>query len=194
MVKSSRCGWCGDDPLYVAYHDEEWGVPVRDPVALFERLVLEGMQAGLSWLTVLRKRAHMQSRFCDFDPAAIDREGPELIDSWLTDAGLIRHRGKLDAVIVNARAMLAFGDAFPGFIWSFVDGAPIQNHWRSLAEVPSSTPRSEAMSRALRKAGFKFVGPTACYAFMQSAGLVNDHVVSCQRHGECKALGEAWSA
>jgi DNA-3-methyladenine glycosylase I len=180
--------------LYVAYHDEEWGVPVREPVALFERLVLEGMQAGLSWLTVLRKRAHMQAAFFDFDPIAIRRAGPAAVEAWLADPGLIRHRGKLEAVIANAAAVLAMGSEFPAFIWSFVDGAPIQNHWRSLAEVPSSTERSHALSRGLRKAGFKFVGPTACYAFMQSAGLVNDHLVSCDRHRECQALGAAWNA
>jgi len=194
VVKISRCGWCGDDPLYVAYHDQEWGVPVRDPIELFERLVLEGMQAGLSWFTVLRKRAHMRTRFCGFDPAAIDREGPELLASWLTDQGLIRHRGKLQAVIGNARAYLAMGEGFSGFLWSFVDGAPIQNSWQALAQVPSSTPCSEAMSKALQKAGFKFVGPTICYAFMQSAGLVNDHVLTCDRHLECLALGHEWSA
>jgi DNA-3-methyladenine glycosylase I len=190
VVKNSRCAWCGDDPLYVAYHDVEWGVPVRDRDELFERLVLEGMQAGLSWLTVLRKREHMRARFCGFNPEIIDREGPQLLDSWLSDPGLIRHRGKLTSVIENARACLGIGERFSDFLWSFVDGAPIQNRWRALAEVPSSTGRSEALSRALRKAGFRFVGPTTCYAFMQSAGFVNDHLLSCHRYRECRALGK----
>ncbi len=193
MVKTSRCAWCGDDPLYVAYHDREWGVPVTNRNELFERLVLEGMQAGLSWLTVLRKREHMRSRFCGFDPETIDSAGPGLMDSWLADTGLIRHRGKLQAVIDNARACLAIGERFPEFLWSVVDGKPIQNCWESLEDVPSMTPSSQALSKALRKAGFSFVGPTVCYAFMQSAGLVNDHIVSCHRHRECRALGETWS-
>jgi len=193
VVKTSRCEWCGIDPLYVAYHDQEWGVPARGHLELFERLVLEGMQAGLSWITVLRKRARMRSRFCGFDPAAIDREGSALLESWLGDAGLIRHRGKLQSVIDNARACLALGDEFPAFIWSVVDGAPVQNCWTSTADIPSTTPQSEVLSRALRKVGFKFVGPTAAYAFMQSAGLVNDHIVSCHRHLECGTLGRAWN-
>jgi DNA-3-methyladenine glycosylase I len=193
VVKTSRCAWCGEDPQYVDYHDQEWGVPVRETKVLFERLVLEGMQAGLSWLTVLRKRAHMRKCFCDFEPAAIDREGPGRIESWLADPGLIRHRGKLESVIDNARACLAMGDRFGSYLWDFVDGRPVQNRWRSLAEVPATTPQSEAMSKALRKAGFRFVGPTTCYAFMQSAGFVNDHLVSCDRHGACRSLGAAWS-
>jgi len=193
VVKTSRCAWCGDDPLYVDYHDLEWGVPVTDRIELFERLVLEGMQAGLSWLTVLRKREHMRSSFCGFVPETIDRAGPGLMASWLADTGLIRHRGKLQAVIDNARACLAMGDRFPQFLWSVVDGKPIQNRWKSLGDVPSLTPRSEALSKALRKAGFSFVGPTVCYAFMQSAGLVNDHLVSCHRHRECRALGKTWN-
>jgi DNA-3-methyladenine glycosylase I len=176
----------------VAYHDLEWGVPNHDPLALFELLVLEGMQAGLSWLTVLRKRAHMRDRFLEFQPARLDREGPALLDSWLSDPGLIRHRGKLQAVIDNARACLELDGGFPELLWSFVDGRPVQNHWRRPGEAPASTPRSEAMSKALRKAGFRFVGPTTCYAFMQAAGLVNDHLVSCHRHSECSALANAW--
>jgi len=193
LVKNSRCGWCADDPLYVAYHDHEWGVPIGGREELFELLVLEGMQAGLSWITVLRKRERMRERFLDFSLERIDREGPALIGDWLADPGLIRHRGKLQALVDNARACLAMSDEFPEFLWSFVDGVPIQNHWKSLHEVPSSTPDSQAMSKALRRAGFRFVGPTVCYAFMQAAGLVNDHVVACYRHDECRALGAAWS-
>jgi len=193
VVKASRCSWCEGNPLYVAYHDEEWGVPVSNPIALFELLVLEGMQAGLSWLTVLRKRAHMRAEFCGFDPAAIDRSGADLLKSWMLDAGLIRHRGKLQAVVENARACIRLGDGFPEFLWSFVGGAPLQNGWRSIADVPSTTPQSEALSKGLRSSGFKFVGPTTCYAFMQSAGLLNDHLVSCHRHRACRELGEGWS-
>lgn len=179
--------------MYVAYHDDEWGVPVDDARALFERLILEGMQAGLSWLTVLRKREHMRDRFFEFDLRRLHEHGEAELPSWLEDAGLIRHRGKLEALIGNARACLELGDGFPEFIWSFADGAPKQNRWRSLQQVPSSTGASTAMSRALKRAGFRFVGPTICYAFMQSAGLVNDHLVSCHRRSVCAALGRAWS-
>jgi len=193
VVKSSRCAWCGDDPLYVAYHDREWGVPINDRDQLFERLVLEGMQAGLSWITVLKKRERMRERFLGFEPERIARQGRQLIGDWLTDPGLIRHRGKLEAMIDNAGLCSAMGHRFSEFVWSFVDGLPTQNRWKSLSEVPSSTPASQAMSSELRKAGFRFVGPTVCYAFMQSAGLVNDHLVSCFRHEECRALGVTWS-
>lgn len=192
MVKSSRCAWCGHDPLYVAYHDEEWGVPVAGRNALFERLVLEGMQAGLSWITVLRKREHMRAQFCDFVPERIDRDGPQVLARWLGDTGLIRHRGKLQSVIDNARACLELGDGFSGLLWSFVGGAPVQNGWQALTDVPASTEQSVQMSKALRKAGFKFVGPTTCYAFMQSAGMVNDHIVSCERYQACHELGREW--
>ncbi|HEX7034684.1 MAG TPA: DNA-3-methyladenine glycosylase I [Pseudomonadales bacterium] len=187
-----RCAWCGEDPLYVAYHDEEWGVPVADPRALFERLMLEGMQAGLSWYTVLKKRPHMRRRFFDFDPERLARSGPRRIEAWLKDPGLIRHRGKLEGLIANARAYLDQGDSFAELIWSFVDGAPKQNRWESMRRVPAETPESQAMSRTLKKAGFRFVGPTTCYAFMQSAGLVNDHLLTCHRHAECRRLGDTW--
>lgn len=193
MVKRTRCGWCGDDPLYVAYHDDEWGVPVADSAALFERLMLEGMQAGLSWYTVLKKREHMRRRFFDFDPEPLIRRGPKALESWLADPGLIRHRGKLTALIGNARAMLDMPEPFADYVWSFVDGAPVQNRWQGSGDVPSSTPASDAMSRALRRRGFRFVGPTICYAFMQSAGMVNDHMTGCYRHRICRDLGKAWS-
>lgn len=192
MVKTRRCDWCGEDPLYVAYHDEEWGVPTADAQALFERLMLEGMQAGLSWYTVLKKRAHMQNRFFAFDPAALIRRGPAALPLWLQDAGLIRHRGKLEALVHNARAYQDMDGAFADFVWSFVGHSPIQNRWRALDEVPSQTDESRAMSRAMKRAGFRFVGPTICYAFMQSAGLVNDHLVGCHRHRHCRNLGSAW--
>jgi len=193
MVKTTRCGWCGDAPLYVAYHDEEWGVPVADDRALFERLLLEGMQAGLSWYTVLKKRAHMRESFLGFEPRRLARDGDRLLPEWLADPGLIRHRGKLESVVANARAMLELPTPLSDFVWSFVDGRPVQNRWTSLAQMPASTKTSDAMSKALKRAGFRFVGPTTCYAFMQSAGLVNDHVVDCHRHSVCRELGAAWS-
>jgi DNA-3-methyladenine glycosylase I len=184
MVKARRCGWCGDDPLYVAYHDREWGVPERDPNALFERLVLEGMQAGLSWYTILKKRENMRERFFAFEPARLAAAGEPDVAGWLTDPGIIRHRGKLEAMISNARAYLQLED-FSGLLWSVVDGVPRQNRWRHLRSVPSETRESRELARLLKSAGFRFVGPTTCYAFMQSAGLVNDHLVSCPAHRRC---------
>lgn len=192
MVKTARCEWCGEDALYVAYHDEEWGVPVADDRVLFERLVLEGMQAGLSWYTVLKKRAHMRERFFDFEPLHLARDGERRLSDWLQDPGLIRHRGKLESVVANARAMLELPTSLTELVWSFVDGAPMQNRWRSLEQVPAHTKASDAMSKTLKRAGFRFVGPTTCYAFMQSAGLVNDHVTTCHRHAACRDLGATW--
>jgi DNA-3-methyladenine glycosylase I len=188
-----RCDWCGEDPLYIAYHDEEWGVPVANPRALFERLMLEGMQAGLSWYTVLKKRARMHEIFFGFDPATLVVEGPRALPGWLQDPGIIRHRGKLEALIGNAAAYQNLNGTFAELVWSFVAGAPKQNRWAARERVPSETAESRAMSRALKLAGFRFVGPTICYAFMQSAGLVNDHVVGCHRHRMCHELGNAWS-
>jgi DNA-3-methyladenine glycosylase I len=192
MVKARRCDWCGDDPLYVDYHDREWGVPVTDSDALFERLMLEGMQAGLSWYTVLKKRDHMRSRFFDFDPRLLDEHGDAALAEWLEDPGLIRHRGKLTALIGNARATLALEQSLADLVWGFVGNAPKQNHWRTLGQVPSTTVESEALSRTLKRAGFRFVGPTICYAFMQSAGLVNDHLIRCPQHAECAELAREW--
>ena len=180
MVKdATRCTWCGSEPLYVAYHDEEWGVPVTDEQALFERLMLEGMQAGLSWWTVLKKREHMRSVFYDFDPHKLARYGGRRMDRWLADAGLIRHRGKLDALVTNARAYLDLPDNFSALLWTFAPDT------RDAKAVPSETPESRAMSKALKKAGFRFVGPTICYAFMQSVGMVNDHHPECFRFTAC---------
>ncbi len=196
MVKTpdlQRCPWCGTDPLYVAYHDTEWGVPVADERALFERLILEGMQAGLSWLTVLRKRAHMSEAFHGFDPQKLAGCGPEDTAGWLEDPGVIRHRGKLEAMVSNARCLLEMGGDFPEFIWSFVDGTPRQSGFASLQEVPGETEASRAMARGLKEKGFRFVGPTTCYAFMQSAGLVNDHLTSCPGFQRCGALGASWT-
>lgn len=185
-VVKTRCAWCGDDPLYVRYHDEEWGVPLHDSHALFELLMLEGMQAGLSWITVLRKRAHLRDVFFGFEPARLARMSDSEVDRALADPGVIRHRGKVRSLVTNARAYLTLeGEVGAGeYLWSFVRGAPVRNRWRSASEVPASTPESSAMSRALKGRGFVFVGPTICYAFMQAAGMVDDHLVACFRHGE----------
>lgn len=186
-----RCPWCEGFDLYRNYHDTEWGVPLRDDRALFELLILEGAQAGLSWSTILRKRENYRRAFDGFDPALMAGYGDEKTASLLADAGIVRNRAKVAASIRNARAFLALtegGQSFSDFLWQFVDNAPIQNHWHALTEVPARTERSDAMSRALERAGFKFVGSTICYAFMQAAGMVNDHLVTCPRHAEVKGL------
>jgi len=176
-----RCAWAGTDPLYVAYHDTEWGVPIRDPRRLFELLCLEGAQAGLAWITILRKRDGYRAAFDAFDPERMAAYDDADRARLLADAGIVRNRAKIDAFIGNARAYLDLDD-FSGLLWSFVDGEPIINRWRTLDEVPAETDTSRAMSRELRSRGFRFVGPTICYALMQSAGLVDDHLVSCFRH------------
>ncbi len=181
MVKA-RCTWCGTDPLYVRYHDSEWGIPCREPLALFELLMVEGMQAGLSWITVLRKRANMHAAFEGFSPERLAIWKKRDIDRALRNPGIIRHRGKIEAVVANARAHLDMQASEPDFFWSFVDGAPLQNRWQHHTQIPAKTPQAEAMSKALKRRGFKFVGPTICYAFMQAGGLVNDHLTSCFRH------------
>jgi DNA-3-methyladenine glycosylase I len=183
----SRCGWGEGDPDYVAYHDTEWGVPERDPRRLFEFLILEGAQAGLSWSTILHKRAGYARCFAGFDPVAVAAFDDDDIARCLADPGIVRNRAKVTAAVGNARAWLELDDP-SGFLWSFVDGVPIQNHWTVLRELPASTAASEAMSKALRRRGFRFVGPTICYALMQACGLVNDHLTSCFRHAECAAL------
>ena len=176
-----RCGWCGDDPLYVAYHDDEWGVPEYDGRALWEKLVLDGFQAGLAWITILRKREAFRAAFEGFDPAVIATWGEADVARLLADPGIVRHRGKIEATIGNARAYLDIGgaEAFSDRIWAYVDGAPLVNSFATLAEVPTSTPLSERISKDLRKAGFRFVGPTIVYAWMQACGLVNDHITGC---------------
>jgi DNA-3-methyladenine glycosylase I len=187
MPTLHRCPWAGDDPLYVAYHDEEWGVPLRDDRALYELLVLEGFQAGLSWITVLRKREAFRRAFDGFDPESVARLAPRRIAALLRDPGIIRHRGKVEAAVANARAYLALRKeegSFARFAWSFVGGAPRVNAPRSMADVPAETVESRALSKALRARGFSFVGPKSCYAFMQSAGLVNDHLTSCFRRAQ----------
>jgi len=186
-----RCDWCGTDPLYVAYHDTEWGVPEYDDRALYEKLMLDGFQAGLSWITILRKRDAFRAGFDGFDPAAVAQYGEADVLRLLGDAGIVRHRGKIEATIGNARAWLAIMErgSFADFMWDFVDGAPVQNAPRSMADVPTQTETSVALSKALKKAGFKFCGPTIVYAVMQACGLVNDHMVDCPRYEAVKAMG-----
>ena len=193
MPNLKRCAWPGSDPLYRAYHDEEWGVPLHDDRALFEFLVLEGAQAGLSWITILRKRDAYRKAFDNFDAARVARYGDEKVAALLQDAGIVRNRLKIEATVNNARRFLEvqaeFG-TFDRFIWDFVDGEPRQNRWRRHADVPAQTKESDAMSRELKRRGFKFVGSTICYAHMQATGMVNDHTVDCFRHKEL-ALGNS---
>lgn len=181
----TRCAWVTPDSDYIAYHDEEWGVPEHDDRRLFEFLVLEGAQAGLSWLTILKKRPHYRRAMDAFDPALVARYDEDRIAALMQDAGLVRNRRKLEAAVINARAFLAvqaeFG-SFDRYLWQFVDGRPRQNRWRSVGEIPAATPESEAMSRDLKKRGFKFVGPVICYALMQAVGMVNDHTLDCFRY------------
>lgn len=183
--ESIRCAWAGSDPLYLAYHDEEWGVPLHDDQRLFEMLILEGAQAGLSWITILRKRDAYRKAFDGFAPHKVARYRPERIERLLTDNGIVRNRLKIEGAVKNARAFLEvqreFG-SFDSYIWQFVGGRPKQNARRTLKDVPASTPESDAMSRDLKKRGFTFVGSTICYAFMQATGMVNDHVVTCFRY------------
>lgn len=180
-----RCTWCGEDPLYMAYHDEEWGVPVHDDQRLFEFLILEGAQAGLSWITVLRKRENYRLAFDKFDYHKVAKYTEDDIERLLANEGIIRNKLKLKSAIKNAQGVLAiqaeFG-SFDRYIWRFVDGVTVQNNWPSLAEVPAKTPISELMSKDLKKRGFNFVGPTICYAFMQATGMVNDHTTDCFRY------------
>lgn len=185
MRKPTRCGWAGDDPLYVAYHDEEWGVPVHDDRRLFEMLILEGAQAGLSWITVLRRREGYRRAFDGFDPEKIARYGERRKAALLQDEGIIRNRAKIDAAVRNARAFLEI-ESFDRLLWDFVGGVPKQNRWKEMKEVPAETPESKAMSKELRRRGFTFVGPTICYAFMQAVGMVNDHLTGCFRYREVK--------
>jgi DNA-3-methyladenine glycosylase I len=183
----TRCQWAGDDPLYQAYHDTEWGVPLHDDRALFEFVILEGAQAGLSWITILRKRAAYRSAFDGFDPATVAGYDEHKQAELLGNAGIIRNRQKIAAAVRNAQAFLAIQESFGSFdayIWRFVDGQPTINAWRSPAEVPAQTPASQAMSKDLIKRGFTFVGPTICYALMQAVGMVNDHIVDCFRYTE----------
>ena len=190
--KRVRCSWCEGNALYEAYHDEEWGVPTYDDLELFEMLNLEGAQAGLSWITVLKKRETYRKAFDSFDPEKIARYTEKKREKLLADPGIIRNKLKVNAFIVNAqlylemqaRAQKGEGLSFSEFLWSFVDGEPVINKWKTLAEVPANTPESDAMSKALKKLGFKFTGRTICYAFMQAVGMVNDHTVDCFRYNQ----------
>jgi DNA-3-methyladenine glycosylase I len=180
---SKRCAWVPEsEPLYVAYHDEEWGVPSRDERHLFELLVLEGAQAGLSWLTILRKRDGYRRAFANFDVERVARFGKRDVERLLADAGIVRNRLKVESAIANAKAALQLDGGLGEYLWSFVGGEPKVNRWKTLAEIPAETEESRAMSKDLKKRGFRFVGPTVCYAFMQATGLVNDHTVDCFRY------------
>jgi len=190
-----RCAWCGTDPLYVAYHDEEWGVPEYDARALWEKLVLDGFQAGLAWITILRKREGMRDAFDGFDPVKVAAYGEADIERLLGDARIIRSRAKINSAIKGAKIWLEMrdhaengGEDFSEWLWSFVGGAPIQNHWPDRGARPVATPESEAMARALKKRGFTFCGPVIVYAFMQAVGMVNDHGVECFRHKAVRAM------
>ncbi|GAB4289184.1 MAG: DNA-3-methyladenine glycosylase I [Roseovarius sp.] len=189
---AERCGWAGEDPLYQAYHDTEWGVPEHDSRALWEKLVLDGFQAGLSWLVILRKRENFRAAFRGFDPHVIAGWGEAEIARLLADPGIVRHRGKIAATIANARAWQAIEaeQGFARYLWDFVDGRPICNRWQDLADVPSETALSRQISADLRRRGFSFCGPTIVYAFMQAVGMVNDHLVSCPRHEAVARLGQ----
>ena len=194
MAKTiERCAWAGNDPLYVRYHDNEWGVPQTDDRALFEKLILEGFQAGLSWITILRKRDHFRKVFDGFDPHKIARYNDRKLAKLMADPGIIRNKAKISASVSNARAFLKLSErqSLTSFIWDFVDGKPIINECRTLEDVPAQTEISKAMSKALKSQGFRFVGPTTAYAFMQSMGLVNDHVIACPRHSACARLQRA---
>ncbi len=184
VALGERCGWAGSDPIYVAYHDTEWGVPDRDGRALWEKLVLDGFQAGLSWITILKKRDNFREAFDGFDPEKIAAWGAPEVDRLLADPGIVRHRGKIEATIGNARAFLDIEEreGFSAFLWNRIDNCPIQNTWLNLDEVPTQTSLSRQVSRDLKAAGFRFCGPTIVYAFMEAVGMVNDHLVTCPRH------------
>lgn len=190
MSDKIRCSWPGEDPLYVAYHDEEWGVPVYDSQQIFEKLILDGFQAGLSWITILRRKQGFLQAFDNFDPEKIARYGEADIERLMQDTGIIRNRLKILSTIKNAAIYLEMEQENPGgfsqFLWSFTDGKILQNNWNGSNQMPAATTESEAMSKALKKKGFKFCGPTICYAFMQAVGIVNDHDSRCFRHAELK--------
>ena len=186
-----RCPWPKQDPLYVAYHDEEWGVPEYDDRALYEKLMLDGFQAGLSWITILRKRDNFRRAFDDFRPEAIARYNKPKVESLMRDEGIVRNRAKIEGAILSARAYLDLMEKGPGFaklLWNFLDGRPKVNRFRRRSQVPAETPLSKAMSKELAARGFKFCGPTIVYAFMQAVGMVNDHLVTCHRHAACAKL------
>jgi DNA-3-methyladenine glycosylase I len=183
----TRCSWVGDDPLYIDYHDTEWGVPIYDHRALFEKLILDGFQAGLAWITILRKRDNFIAAFDGFRPELIAAYGPDKVEALMADAGIVRNRAKIEGTIASAKAWLELMErdgGFSGFLWDFVDDRPTVNRWPAMNQVPSETNESKNMSKTLKSLGFKFCGPTICYAFMQAVGMVNDHTTDCFRHGE----------
>ncbi|MCZ8314025.1 DNA-3-methyladenine glycosylase I [Phreatobacter sp.] len=187
-----RCWWPGYDPLYVAYHDTDWGVPERDDRALFEKLILDGFQAGLSWITILRKREHFRKVFDGFRPEVVASYGPEKIEALMADPGIVRNRAKIEGTVKSAGLycdMMARGEGFSDYLWTYVDGRPLQPDHLDRSAIPTQTPVAEAISKDLKRRGFTFVGPTIVYAFMQAVGMTNDHVVGCFRHEEVKALG-----
>ena len=190
MAGDARCPWCGEDEIYVQYHDHEWGVPEWDGRALWEKLILDGFQAGLSWITILKKRDAFRAAFSGFDPVKIARWGEDDVQRLLQDAGIVRHRGKIEATIKNAQAYLNIEERedFSRFLWQFQQGRVVQNRFASMTEVPTQTPTSQAMSKALKRAGFSFCGPTITYAFMQATGMVNDHLVTCPSHDRVARL------
>jgi len=185
-----RCGWCGQEKIYVSYHDYEWGVPERNSRALWEKLILDGFQAGLSWLTILKKRDAFRLAFDGFDPDKVAQYGPDKVTRLLGNAGIVRHRGKIEAAITNARAwqQIEAREGFDQFLWRYVDGVPLQTKRRCDQDIPAKTPLSAQISRDLGAEGFKFCGPTIVYAFMQAVGMVNDHLLSCPRHAEVQRL------
>jgi DNA-3-methyladenine glycosylase I len=191
MENRQRCGWSTSDPLYITYHDQEWGVPVHDDRLLFEFLILEGAQAGLSWITILRKRENYRQAFDQFDPQKVARFDDKKILELLNNPGIIRNRAKINAAIGNARAFLAIQEEFGSFdtyVWRFVGGKPLQNTWTEMAQIPAKSAEAEALSKDLVRRGFKFVGPTICYAHMQATGMVNDHTVDCFRYQEVQQM------
>jgi len=190
---TGRCAWCGEDPLYVHYHDTDWGMPETDGRALWEKLILDGFQAGLSWITILRKRENFRRAFAGFDPAIIATWGEADVQRLLGDAGIVRHRGKIEATITNAQAYLRIEarEGFAPFLWGFVDGRPINLLPRTMADITTTSPQSHAMSKALKAEGFRFCGPTITHAFMEAVGMINDHVAGCHRQAPVAALGQS---
>ena len=189
---SERCSWCGQDPQYVDYHDKVWGRPVYDSKVLFEKLCLDGQQAGLSWITILRKQENYERAFANFEPSVIATFDEAKVEALMLDKGIVRNRLKINSIIKNAKAFLLYEQehgqgAFADFLWAFVGGQPIQNSWSEMSQVPAETQESKAMSKQLKKLGFSFVGPTICYAFMQAVGMVNDHLVNCPAYLECQS-------
>ncbi|MEC7256854.1 MAG: DNA-3-methyladenine glycosylase I [Pseudomonadota bacterium] len=186
-----RCGWAGPEQIYIDYHDTEWGVPENDSRALWEKLILDGFQAGLSWITILKKRDNFRAAFAGFDPSQIARWGEPEIERLMQNSGIIRHRGKIEATITNAQSWerIEAREGFDSFLWRYVDGAPLQNSWATQAEVPPQTPLSARISKDLKAEGFRFCGPTIVYAFMEAVGMVNDHIVTCHRHQTVRSMG-----